>query len=65
MRTAHQLSGNIEDMIYRPREVLLVVISCLWWLEAKLVIENEDEERRGTDVPREVDEGETMNVVES
>jgi hypothetical protein len=29
------------------------------------VIENEDEERRGTNIPREVDEGEVMNVVES
>jgi hypothetical protein len=35
-----------------------------WWLEARLVIDNEDEERRGTDIPRETDEGETLNVFE-
>jgi hypothetical protein len=29
------------------------------------VIENEDEERRGTDIPREIDEGEMLHVFES
>lgn len=29
------------------------------------MIENEDEERRGTNIPREVDEGEILNVFAS
>jgi hypothetical protein len=29
------------------------------------VIENEDEERRGTNIPREIDEGEILNVFAS
>lgn len=29
------------------------------------MIENEDEERRGTNIPREVDEGEVLNVFAS